>query len=115
MIVVILVRVGFGQDGVTHRTLKFAKMRSHHITAHPIAARIVDLDLLVLRFHTRHHACDLTTNAVEDDPIPLVFNEDDRVGMLNKYTIPQAQFDAEHWRGFSLRAYWYREALNDKK
>lgn len=49
------------------------------------------------------------------DPSIPMFNEDSRVGMQNGYTIHQAQFDPEHWRGFSLRAYWNRWAINDKK
>jgi hypothetical protein len=44
-----------------------------------------------------------------------VLNHDTNLGPDTDADASKVQFDAPHWREFSLRAYWNRWALDDKK
>ncbi len=48
------------------------------------------------------------------DPMITVLNEDPNRGQVTKDDFHLAQFDATHWREFSLRAWWNRAALEEK-
>ncbi|MEI9998234.1 MAG: DUF4153 domain-containing protein [Verrucomicrobiota bacterium] len=53
--------------------------------------------------------------AHELDASIAVLNADDGKGPVTTGEVTLAQFDAQHWREFSLRAWWNRWALEDKK
>jgi hypothetical protein len=53
--------------------------------------------------------------AHEIDPTVVVINDDLNAGFVNRGMVTRAQFDAQHWREFSLRAWMNRWALDDKK
>ncbi len=53
-------------------------------------------------------------HAHEIDPSVAVLNTDPQAGFVNAATVDRAQFDSQHWRGFSLRAWLNRWALDDK-
>jgi hypothetical protein len=53
--------------------------------------------------------------AHEIDPSIAVLNEDTTKGPVTANPVRLAQFDAAHWREFSLRAYWNRGAVEEGK
>lgn len=93
--------------------LDLAGWSANYNVSHWQKGQIRNLDFFHL-YEAGPDAWPALRRAHESDPSIAILNRDSAKGALTESTVSRVQFDSQHWREFSLRAWLNRDALEEK-